>query len=70
MTAQSIQIATRAKMLSEEDFINYLDATIKAIQNASTIEAMERARAEWHKDTKTITFQRIKKAILNGIEYD
>jgi hypothetical protein len=38
MTAQSIQIATRAKVLSENDFVEYLDETISAIRAEARAE--------------------------------
>jgi hypothetical protein len=42
MTAQSIQIATRAKVLSENDFVEYLDETIFAIRAEARVEAADR----------------------------
>jgi hypothetical protein len=43
MTAQSIQIATRAKVLSENDFVEYLDETISAIRAEARAEALRDA---------------------------
>ena len=43
MTARSIQIATRAELMSREDFIEYVDSAFAEIRDEALREAADRA---------------------------